>query len=307
MSLLMSPFPLPFQKFPWKVRDLMRSMVKIALPVNVYLLGRDEEETKRLNDQHRFLVAVSGHHIHPSIPKENLTAIADLGTGTGIWLEDVAQTLPGSVHLHGFDISSAQFPSHRNHQRPISLSVHDVLHPFPVEHHSRYDLVHIRLLTAGLKKNDYATVLANARALLKPNGYIQWEELDHSAFCTDAVPEAAVVHQLRSSVINAMLSLGLWPYAPSRVHEEVVAGGFADVVMKTYTAQGKDHLRDISREWVGGVMKALVPPSMLVTGEAKTESQARDMVNDLVEEFDAHCRYARAMVNLGVTVGRKVD
>lgn len=121
------------------------------------------------------------------------------------------------------------------------------------------------------------------------------------------MPEAPVIQQLRNSVINAMLSLGLWPYAPSRVHEEVVAGGFADVVMKTYTAQGKDHLRDISRKWVGGVMKALVPPSMLVTGEAKTESQARDMVNSLVEEFDAHCRYARAMVNLGVTVGRRVD
>lgn len=35
-----------------------------------------------LNDQHRFLVGIAGHHIHPSIPK-GLTAIADLGTGTG--------------------------------------------------------------------------------------------------------------------------------------------------------------------------------------------------------------------------------
>ena len=136
---------------------------------------------------------------------------------------------------------------------------------------------------------------------------IQWEELDHSAFCTDAEPEAAVIHQLRSSVINAMLSLGLWPFAPRRVHEEVMAGGFADVVMETYTAQGKDHLRDVAQKWVAGVMRALVPPSMLVTGEAKTEVQARKMVDEMVEEFDAHCRYARAMVNLGVTVGRRVD
>lgn len=126
-------------------------------------------------------MGIAGHHIHPSIPK-GLTAIADLGTGTGyvtlhdpnpqlstlkliipsVWLEDVAKMYP-KAYLHGFDISSAQYPKPRQY---IPLSVHDVLRPFPKEHHSRYDLVHIRLLTAGLKKEAYSTVLANARALL---------------------------------------------------------------------------------------------------------------------------------------------
>lgn len=35
-----------------------------------------------LNNQHRFLVGLS-NLIHPSIPKDQLTAVADLGTGTG--------------------------------------------------------------------------------------------------------------------------------------------------------------------------------------------------------------------------------
>ncbi|KAJ5329784.1 Methyltransferase type 12 [Penicillium brevicompactum] len=303
MPALLGSFPLPFQKFLWKVRDMIKSAVRLSVQDKIYLLGRDGEETRRLNDQHRFLVAVSGHTIHPSIPKENITAIADLGTGTGVWLEDVAKTLPKSVYLHGFDISAAQIPIREG---PIALSVHDVLYPFPEEHQSRYDLVHIRLLTAGLKKKDYAIVLANARALLKPNGYIQWEELDHSAFCTDAVPEADVVNQMRQSVTNAMLSLDLCPTAPQRVYEDILAGGFADVITGTHTTKGKDHLRDISQRWVAGVMRALVTPSMLVTGEAKTEFQAREKVNALVAKFDDHCQHAKAMVNLGVTVGRKV-
>lgn len=79
-----------------------------------------------------------------------------------VWLEDVAKMYP-KAYLHGFDISSAQYPKPR---QSIPLSVHDALRPFPKEHHSRYDLVHIRLLTAGLKKEHYSTVLANARALL---------------------------------------------------------------------------------------------------------------------------------------------
>lgn len=37
-----------------------------------------------LNSQHHFLTALLGNHlIHPSIPKDKTTAVADVGTGTG--------------------------------------------------------------------------------------------------------------------------------------------------------------------------------------------------------------------------------
>lgn len=141
------------------------------------------------------MLAISGDElIHPSIPKEEITAVADLGTGTGyvwysffflsftrihkltshdrIWLEDLATKFPNpsSLVLHGFDISPAQFPTAHEIIGPgktrIPLSVHDALQPYPPEHIGRYDLVHIRLLTAGLKQGDYAVVLKNARELL---------------------------------------------------------------------------------------------------------------------------------------------
>lgn len=104
-----------------------------------------------------------------------------------------------------------------------------------------------------------------------------------------------------------MLHLGLWPFAPRRVHEEVLAGGFDNVVYETYTAVDKDHLRDVARKWVAGVIRALVPPSLLVTGEAATETQAREIVEGFVREFNVHCQHAKALVNLGVVVGRRVD
>jgi hypothetical protein len=104
-----------------------------------------------------------------------------------------------------------------------------------------------------------------------------------------------------------MLTLGLWPFAPKRVHEEISAGGFCDIVHETYTTTGKEHLRGVAQKWVAGVMRALVPPSMVVTGEAKSEAGAREMVEGLVAEFNEHCDHARAMVNFGVVVGRKAD
>jgi hypothetical protein len=35
--------------------------------------------------------------------------------------------------------------------------------------------------------------------------------------------------------------LGLWPFAPQRVYDEISANGFADVVRETYTTAGKEH------------------------------------------------------------------
>jgi hypothetical protein len=104
-----------------------------------------------------------------------------------------------------------------------------------------------------------------------------------------------------------MLKLGLWPFAPQRVYDEISAGGFADVVRETYTTLGKDHMRATAQKWVAGVMCALVPASMVVTGEAADLNEARGMVDELVGEFEVHCQSARALVNFGVTVGRRVD
>lgn len=89
-----------------------------------------------------------------------------------IWLADFANKTPNSssIYLHGFDVSSDQFPPGNEitgpETRKIPLSVQDALNPYPPEHQGRYDLVHIRLLTAGLKQADYGTVLKNARTLL---------------------------------------------------------------------------------------------------------------------------------------------
>ncbi|KAF4762447.1 hypothetical protein HAV15_007720 [Penicillium sp. str.  len=303
---------LPFQKLLPSLSRLFTSFVDmVGVPRSVYMLDRDAAETQRLNNQHRFLVGLS-NLIHPSIPKDQLTAVADLGTGTGIWLEDVADLLPNkSVYLHGFDISSTQYPPlheiQRPGQNPIPLSVHNALAPFPAEHRGRYDLVHIRLLTAGLKQVDYIRVLANARDLLKPNGWIQWEEVDHTSFCTDAVPEPEVITRLRECVIEAMLKMGLWPFAPQRVFDEISANGFADIVRETYTTVEKEYLQPIAQKWVAGVMGALVPPCMVVIDQADNITQAREMTDKLVREFEAHCETATALVNFGVTVGRRVN
>ncbi|KAJ5093494.1 hypothetical protein N7456_009355 [Penicillium angulare] len=281
---------------------------------DIYFLGRDKTETERLNKQHRFLLAVSdGKLIHPAIPTDNITAVADIGTGTGVWLEDLAKILPfsKSLNLHGFDISSAQFPPGNevivSGKPSIPLTVHDALNPYPVEHQGRYDLVHIRLLVAGIKEDDYAVVLKNARDLLKPMGYIQWEEVDTSAFSTNQRPEYPLITSLRAVVIRGMQKVGFCIFAPQRVFDEVLRGGFSNSQLVRHTTIGKEHLHYEAVKWVSSIIRILVTKSLFVLGEAESEKKAAGEVEKIVQRFEEHAEGALPLVNLGVVVAQRND
>jgi SAM-dependent methyltransferase len=103
--------------------------------------------------------------------------VADVGTGTGIFLSKLAETVPASATLHGFDISEAQFPKSAQNSHNIGLSVADAKIGFPPEHKGIYDIVHLRLLSPGMASDtDWSRVVENVMSLLKPGGALQWSE-----------------------------------------------------------------------------------------------------------------------------------
>lgn len=141
----------------------------------------------------------------------------------------------------------------------------------------------------------------------EPNGWIQWEEVDHTTFCTNKVPELHAITKLRNYTIDAMLKLNLWPFAPQRVYDEISAGGFQHIRRETYTTVGNEHLHGIAPKWVAGVMLALVPASLVVNGQAKNEEEAKAKVEVLIREFEKHCEDALPLVNYGVTVAQRCE
>ena len=113
---------------------------------------------------------------------------------------------------------------------------------------------------------------------------------------------------MRMAIIRAMLKLGLWPFAPPRVYNVISAGGFRNVHRETYTTIGKPHLHEMARKWVARVMLALVPSSMITSGAAQNQNEASNMIEQLVPEFEKHCKEgAFPLVNLGVTIAQKYD
>ncbi|KAI0397484.1 S-adenosyl-L-methionine-dependent methyltransferase [Xylariaceae sp. FL0594] len=153
------------------------------MPEDIYAdnMSRDLVEAQRLDEQFTLLTSNIGYLLHPLIasalpPKPH---VADIGTGTGIFLRRMHDLYPEAT-LHGYDISADLYPEPQTLPSNMRLSTLDVKAPIPPELHGAYDLVHVRLLAAAMLPAEWAIVVRNVSRLLKPGGYIQWVECDFS-------------------------------------------------------------------------------------------------------------------------------
>lgn len=146
-----------------------------------YPLARDTVESARLNRQHRQFENNLGFVIHPSIPitGPNLR-IADFGTGTGIWLIDVAKKVSPTCQLNGFDISGAQFPDPSKVPSNVTFLQHDLFKPLPEQYWGTYDIIQARALCLAMNTEDWEKAVSNFMLLLKPGGRLQWVDFDGS-------------------------------------------------------------------------------------------------------------------------------
>lgn len=167
-----------------------------------------------------------GYLLNPSIPYQgSKDAIADVATDSGVWLLDVANKYP-YAQCFGLDVSTKLCPP--NAWLPANVTFHswDIHHNPPVFLRVRFDVVHVRSL-CGIIRADPGSVVRNMAALLKPHGYLQWEEVEAS--CTDIETVNATVKA------HAVLGLGkLVKASPEcvlmpRVPDLLMANGFYNV------------------------------------------------------------------------------
>lgn len=149
---------------------------------NSYLLPRDSAESSRLSAQHYTMVRRQGWLLHPKVEEAmsvlDSPQIADVACGTAIWAVEVAERWP-NASLTGLDISTSQFPPEWTLPANVTLNMLDILGEIGPEYHGKFDVVHVRLvLTAGPLTDPRNWVKAFS-SLLKPGGYLQWEDLPY--------------------------------------------------------------------------------------------------------------------------------
>ena len=92
----------------------------------------------RLNLQHYVWKQQLGYLIHPNIRDDPTLKVADLGTGSGIWLLDLSDQLPDSATLDGFDVDLSQCPPGPWLPRNVSVRELDIFDELPEDLYGKY-------------------------------------------------------------------------------------------------------------------------------------------------------------------------
>ncbi|KAM0720820.1 hypothetical protein Q7P37_003105 [Cladosporium fusiforme] len=159
-----------------------------------YNLNRDLVASMRLNYQHYLWQDAFGYNLHPRIAadikdKKDLV-VADIATGTGIWLHDIARVLPSTTKFEGLDIDLAQCPPAGWTPPNVSYKQCDALAPAPDNMLARYDVIHLRHFVTVVRGSDPIKLVESLISMLRPGGWIQWSEWDiGTTYLTKADPE----------------------------------------------------------------------------------------------------------------------
>ena len=186
----------------------------------------------RLDEQHFFTTKTLGFLIHPNIPNPSPTAkIADIGAGTGIWLLDVAKSLPTTCQLTGFDFTTSAFPPAQTWPVNVAFKLQDMSLPFPPSEIGTYDIVAVRFVSSATARADWTRMVENLTTLLKPGGWLQWIDscnfaLYNSVAGTSRAACQEIYDGLESFRAKDNLVIGLMMREPTNLRRENV---FRDV------------------------------------------------------------------------------
>ncbi|KAF2830345.1 hypothetical protein CC86DRAFT_452793 [Ophiobolus disseminans] len=161
------------------------------MPINLqknYIVSQGFDESGRLYMQHWMWRMQLGWDLHPAIklPDSSDARIVEQGCGNAAWLVSVAADLEKDqkhATLVGLDADSSHFPAAANLPANIKLGILDAFtEDLPAEYVGQYDVVHVRAFSSVVKQGNPGPLIENAYKMLKPGGYLQWDDLDGGSF-----------------------------------------------------------------------------------------------------------------------------
>ncbi|KAI1879814.1 hypothetical protein JX265_001435 [Neoarthrinium moseri] len=140
----------------------------------------ETEDDFSLNLMHHHWVKDFGYLIHPRIHTESANLkVADVGSGTGIWLLDAYDRLPKSTQFVGLDISFDAAPPPETFPANITFQKWDVRDPVPDELIAAFDIINVHFMVFVVLKDEVPLVVDKFIQMRKPGGYLQWVEPDN--------------------------------------------------------------------------------------------------------------------------------
>ncbi|KAF7369271.1 Demethylmenaquinone methyltransferase [Mycena venus] len=265
-----------------------------------YVFTRDFLDNNRINLMHHLWTKMFGYLLHPKIPTDKADLrVADVGTGTGIWLFDVGEMVSKSARLEGFDVSFDATPPPETLPSNVSFRHWNVKEDVPEDLIGVFDVVHVRFFSFVLLVDDVPRVVERLFKMLKPGGYLQWADPDYKSLRIDtAKPETKTPNLSELFKLMAVQDQRLNPTWLTDLPEIFASTGFTDI--EADKKDGPPHLAFIFHE-AGLMIHELIYRK---TKNAKMQEELKRLLPKAVEETREGA-YATAV--RWTVVGRKPE
>lgn len=218
-----------------------------------YLFPNDDTEQERLDiEHHNQKLQIDGLHLSPigETPQE----ILDVGTGTGIWVIDMADRYPSAAVL-GIDLSPVQSTWIPPNAR---FEVDDFEEDWTFGS-DRFDLVHMRSLVSGVR--DYPRLYKQAFAAIKPGGWLEVNDIALPVFCDDGTfPEDSASVKWAHWFDEACIKIGQPVPKLEQYGKWLEEVGFVDIQERILKRPTNDWPKDPKMKEIGRVSDNLVIP-----------------------------------------------
>ncbi|KIJ44026.1 hypothetical protein M422DRAFT_228646 [Sphaerobolus stellatus SS14] len=198
----------------------------------------DESEIERMSREHRMLAFVYGGKNYAGPVEQVLRKsphkqrrILDVGTGSGVWACEMADEFDHAevIGVDAAPIQPEEMP------RNCSFEIYDVtkgpqMLPYDDDY---FDLIHIRSVHTGI--TNYASLMREARRVLRPGGLIILAEIDTTPMTANKEPisldAAPGWCEFWAEYRRCLSSRGIDPTIPTRLRQSLQqAHGFSHIV-----------------------------------------------------------------------------
>ncbi len=220
----------------------------------------DERQNAGLDIAHHFLTMLIGDRLFSAPITEPLHRVLDVGTGTGIWAIDMADTYP-TAQVIGTDISPIQpgwLPPN------CSFQIDDAQLEWTFSP-GTFDFVHIRALYGSI--DDWGKLYSQAFRALRPGGWL--EDLEFTITLHSDTPAVrddpdhifkrwASVFFEATDRLGKTLRIGM----DSRMRALMAQAGFVDVVERQYQVPSGGWSSDARMKMIGRYNLAFLEESL---------------------------------------------
>ncbi|KAG8408923.1 hypothetical protein J3458_019932 [Metarhizium acridum] len=142
-----------------------------------YLFPIDAEETNRMDMFHQFFLVARHDALYlPNLPVTRSLRIMDLGTGTGIWANHVAERTNPEPEIMAVDLHKIQAEKIPPGVTAVQFDIEDPCWGPLMKH---CDLVHLRMLFGSVHPPLWSQIYRNIHNHLLPgSGYLEHVEID---------------------------------------------------------------------------------------------------------------------------------